>query len=144
MINKVILMGRLTKEPEIRYTSSGTAVSNFTVAVDDGYGDNKTTSFISCVAWGKSAEFVANYFTKGKMIIVVGRLQTRTWEGQDGRKNYITEVVASEVSFGETKKNSEENAPTAPTAPLPYNEGAKNTTDEFTEIMDIDDNDLPF
>lgn len=141
MINKVILMGRLTKDPEIRYTSSGTAVSNFTVAVDDGYGDNKTTSFISCVAWGKSAEFVSNYFTKGKMIIVVGRLQTRTWEGQDGRKNYVTEVVASEVSFGETKKNFEENAPTAS---LPYNEGAKNTTDEFTEIMDSDDDDLPF
>lgn len=137
MINKVILMGRLTKDPEIRYTSSGTAVSNFTVAVDDGYGDNKTTSFISCVAWGKSAEFVSNYFTKGKMIIIVGRLQTRTWEGQDGRKNYITEVVASEVSFGETKKNFEENSPTVQTAPQPK-------TDEFTEITDIDDDDLPF
>ena len=141
MINKVILMGRLVKDPELRYTGSGTAVTNFTVAVDDGFGENRTTSFINCVAWSKSAEFVGNYFSKGKMIIVIGRIQTRTWDGQDGKKNYITEVVASEVSFGETKKNSEENATTAP---LPYNEGARGTTEEFSEVMNIDDDDLPF
>lgn len=141
MINKVILMGRLVKDPELRYTGSGTAVTNFTIAVDDGFGENRTTSFINCVAWSKTAEFVCNYFTKGKMIIVIGRIQTRTWDGQDGKKNYITEVVASEVSFGETKKNSEENAPTAP---LPYNnERVRGTTEEFSEVMDIDD-DLPF
>ena len=104
MINKVVLMGRLVKDPELRYTGSGTAVTNFTVAVDDGFGENRTTSFINCVAWSKSAEFVGNYFSKGKMIIVIGRIQTRTWDGQDGKKNYITEVVASEVSFGETRK----------------------------------------
>ena len=107
MINKVILMGRLTRDPELRHTGSGTPVASFTVAVDDGYGDNKTTSFINCVAWSKQAEFVSNYFTKGRMIIVIGRIQTRTWEGQDGKKNYVTEVVASEVSFGETKKSFE-------------------------------------
>ena len=104
MINKAILMGRLTREPELRHTGSGTAVCSFTVAVDNGYGEDKKTDFISCVAWNKSAEFVEKYFTKGRMIIVVGRIQTRTWEGQDGKKNYATDVVASEVSFGESKK----------------------------------------
>ena len=102
-------MGRLTRDPELRHTGSGTAVCSFTVAVDNGYGDNRSTDFINCVAWNKSAEFVEKYFTKGRMIIVVGRIQTRTWEGQDGKKNYVTEVVASEVSFGESKKNAEEN-----------------------------------
>lgn len=136
MINKVVLMGRLVKDPELRYTGSGTAVTNFTVAVDDGFGENRTTSFINCVAWSKSAEFVCNYFTKGKMIIVIGRIQTRTWDGQDGKKNYITEVVASEVSFGETKKNSEENAPTVPPKPQ----------DDTFSILNTDeyDDDLPF
>lgn len=109
MINKVILMGRLTRDPELRHTGSGTAVCSFTVAIDNGYGDNRSTDFINCVAWNKSAEFVEKYFTKGRMIIVVGRIQTRTWEGQDGKKNYVTEVVANEVSFGESKRNAEEN-----------------------------------
>lgn len=107
MINKAILMGRLTRDPELRHTGSKTAVCNFTVAIDNGYGEDKSTDFINCVAWSKTAEFVEKYFTKGRMIIVVGRIQTRSWEGQDGRKNYATEVVANEVAFGETKKNAE-------------------------------------
>lgn len=107
MINKVILMGRLTRDPEIRNTNSGKAVCSFTVAVESGYGDQKQTDFINCVAWNKTAEFLGKYFTKGMMIIVVGRISTRTWEGQDGRKNYVTEVVANDVSFGETRKQQE-------------------------------------
>ena len=162
MINKVILMGRLTRDPELRNTASGTSVCNFTVAVDDGYGENRTTSFISCVAWGRTAEFVNNYFSKGKMIIVIGRIQTRTWEGQDGRKNYSTEVVANEVSFGETKRSSEggydsqggygnqggysapmpnpaagNSAPDIPNLPDDFDDGG------FTALVDTDD-DLPF
>ena len=109
MINKAILMGRLTRAPELRHTGSGTAVCNFTVAIDNGYGENRSTDFINCVAWNKTAEFIEKYFTKGRMIIVIGRIQTRTWEDRDGRKNYATEVVASEVSFGETKKSAGEN-----------------------------------
>lgn len=109
MINKAILMGRLTRDPELRHTNSGVAVCSFSIAIDNGYGENRTTDFINCVAWNRTAEFVEKYFSKGRMIIVVGRIQTRTWEGQDGKKNYATEVVASEVSFGETKKNAEEN-----------------------------------
>lgn len=108
MLNKVILMGRLTRAPEVRHTSSGTPVCNFSIAINNGYGENQTTDFINCVAWNKQAEFIERNFSKGKMIIVVGRIQTRSWEGEGGKKNYVTEVVANEVSFGESKRSSEE------------------------------------
>ncbi len=113
MINKAILMGRLTRDPELRHTNSGTPVCSFSIAIDNGYGENRSTDFINCVAWNKTAEFVSKYFTKGRMIIVIGRISTRTWEGQDGKKNYVTEVIANEVSFGESKK-SEGNSFDAP------------------------------
>ncbi len=149
MINKAILMGRLTRDPELRHTGSGTPVCSFSVAIDNGYGDNRSTDFINCVAWNKTAEFVDKYFTKGRMIIVIGRIQTRTWEGQDGKKNYATEVVASEVSFGETKKSADENgyrtqnasydAPKAADVPdMPAGGGS----DDFVELDTNDD--LPF
>ena len=108
MINKAILMGRLTRDPELRHTNSGTPVCSFSIAINNGYGENQSTDFINCVAWNKQAEFVERNFSKGKMIIVVGRIQTRTWEGTDGKKNYATEVVASEVAFGESKRSSDE------------------------------------
>lgn len=126
MINKVILMGRLTKDPELRHTGNQTPVCAFSIAVDNGYGENKQTDFINCVAWNKTAEFVSKYFTKGKMIIVIGRISARSWEGQDGKRNYATEVVASEVSFGERKS---ENPSTA--------------KDDFTPL-DVIDDDLPW
>ena len=149
MINKAILMGRLTRDPELRHTGSGTPVCSFSVAIDNGYGDNRSTDFINCVAWNKTAEFVDKYFTKGRMIIVIGRIQTRTWEGQDGKKNYATEVVASEVSFGETKKSADENgyrtqsgsydAPKVADVPdMPTGGGS----DDFVELDTNDD--LPF
>lgn len=103
MINKVILMGRLTREPELRHLETDKSVCGFTIAIDNGYGDNKRTDFVNCVAWNKTAEFVTKYFTKGKMIIVIGRIATRSWETQDGHKRYVTEVIANEVNFGETK-----------------------------------------
>lgn len=131
MINKAILMGRLTRDPELRRTDSGKAVCNFTVAIDNGYGEEKSADFISCVAWNKTAEFVDKYFAKGRMIIVVGRIQTRTWEDRDGKKNYVTEVVASEVAFGESKKDAATNSA-----------GHTAAGDDFTPI-DSDD-DLPF
>lgn len=126
MINKVILMGRLTKDPELRRTGNQTPVCTFSIAVDNGYGENKQTDFINCVAWNKTAEFVSKYFTKGKMIIVIGRISTRSWETQDGKRNYATEVIASEVSFGESKA---ENPSTA--------------KDDFTPL-DVIDDDLPW
>lgn len=110
MINKVILMGRLTRDPELRHTGSGTPVCNFSIAINNGSGENQTTDYINCTAWNKTADFVEKYFTKGRMIIVIGRISTRSWEGQDGKKNYTTEVVASEVSFGESKKTDDETA----------------------------------
>ena len=131
MINKAILMGRLTRDPVIRHTDSGKAVCNFTVAIENGYGEEKSTDFISCVAWNKTAEFVDKYFAKGRMIIVVGRIRTRTWEDRDGKKNYVTEVVASEVAFGESKKDAATNSA-----------GHTAAGDDFTPI-DSDD-DLPF
>ena len=131
MINKTILMGRLTRDPVIRHTDSGKAVCNFTVAIDNGYGEEKSADFISCVAWNKTAEFVDKYFAKGRMIIVVGRIQARTWEDRDGKKNYVTEVVASEVAFGESKKDAASNSA-----------GHTAAGDDFTPI-DSDD-DLPF
>ena len=151
MINKAILMGRLTRDPELRHTGTGTPVCSFSIAIDNGYGENRQTDFINCVAWNKTAEFVSNYFTKGKMIIVIGRIATRTWEGQDCKKNYVTEVVASEVSFGESKRSQDGNtyqAPAggnppraaAPAAP-PFPDNAAD--DAFTPLLDTDD-DLPF
>lgn len=146
MINKVILMGRLTKDPELRHTGNQTPVCAFSVAVDNGYGENKHTDFINCVAWNKTAEFVSKYFTKGKMIIVIGRISARSWEGQDGKRNYATEVVASEVSFGESKSaQATQTAPhgnpsTANAVPLPLGQGRQ----EDFEPLDVIDDDLPW
>ncbi len=152
MINKAILMGRLTRDPELRHTGTGTPVCSFTIAIDNGYGENRQTDFINCVAWNKTAEFVSNYFQKGKMIIVIGRIQTRTWEGQDGKKNYATEVIASEVSFGESKRSQDgsSNGGYAPqgnapmSAPVPTPSMPESIEgDDFTPLLDTDD-DLPF
>ena len=123
MLNKVILMGRLTKDPELRHTGTGTPVVSFSVAVDNGYGENKKTDFINCVAWNKTAEFIKNWFSKGRMIVIEGRISTRSWDSADGRKNYATEVIAKEVHFGDSKKDeaTEPNADEDFTA-LPFSE----------------------
>lgn len=106
MINKCLLMGRLTRDPELRHTGSGTAVCSFGIAVDNGYGENRSTDFINCVAWNNTAVFVSKYFSKGTMIIVGGKISTRVWEDKEQKKHYITEVTVSEASFGERKKDS--------------------------------------
>ena len=108
--NKVILMGRLTADPELKQTQSGTAVTSFNLAVDRKYNkdEEKKCDFISVVAWRQTAEFICKYFGKGSAILICGELQSRSWE-QNGQKRYATEVVASEVSFCETKKASEGN-----------------------------------
>lgn len=107
MFNKVMLMGRLTRDPELRYTSDKTPMCNFTIAIDDGYGENQTTNFINCVAWGKTAEFLCNYFLKGQMIIVEGKLRSRSWEGSDEKKRYSMEVNALSLDFGERKATAQ-------------------------------------
>ena len=106
MLNHITIMGRLTKDPELRRTNTGTAVASFTLAVDRDFGD-KETDFIDCVAWRQTAEFVDKYFTKGKMAIVSGRLQIRSWTDKDGNKRKTAEVVADQVYFGDSKKESD-------------------------------------
>ena len=133
MINKVILMGRLTKDPELRYTNNKTPVCSFTIAVNNGYGEKQQTDFINCVAWNKTAEFVTKYFIKGRMIIIAdGRISTRSWETQDGKRAYATEVIANEVNFGETKSSQQ----TATQRPM------QDDDDDFTPLDE--DDDVPF
>lgn len=112
-MNKSILMGRLTKDPEIRTTNNQLPVATFTVAVDRGFkdaGGNKQTDFISCVAWRKTAEFISKYFSKGNMILVEGSIQTRSWDDNDGKKHYATEVIVDKAYFtGEKKADSYSN-----------------------------------
>ena len=112
MLNVAIIMGRLTRDPELRRTNSGKPVASFTVAVDRDYapdGQEKETDFIDCVAWNSTAEFVSKYFTKGSMIVVSGRLQLRNWTDKEGNKRKSAEILASNVYFGESKKSSEGN-----------------------------------
>lgn len=106
MLNHIVIMGRLTRDPELRRTNSGKAVASFTVAVDRDFsqGDQKETDFIDCVAWQKTGEFVDKYFSKGSMIVVAGRLQIRSWNDKDGNKRRTAEVVADNVYFGESRK----------------------------------------
>ena len=111
IMNKVILIGRLTKDPEIRYTAgNNTAVCQFTVAVDRRFkSENQPTAdFIPIVAWRQTAEFVSKYFTKGSRIALVGQIQTRSWDDTEGKKHYVTEVIADEVEFCESKKTGRE------------------------------------
>lgn len=110
MLNHITIMGRLTRDPELRRTGSGIAVASFTVAVDRDYSDKqsgeKETDFIECVAWRQTGEFVSKYFTKGRMIVVDGRLQIRGWTDKDGNKRRTAEIVADSVYFGDSKKES--------------------------------------
>lgn len=111
MLNHIVLMGRLTRDPELRRTGSGIAVASFTLAVDRDYapkdGGARETDFIDIVAWRSTAEFVSKYFSKGRMAVVSGRLQIRPWEDKDGNKRRSAEVVADNVYFGESKRDSE-------------------------------------
>lgn len=107
MLNKIFIMGRLTRDPELRRTNSGTAVTSFTLAVDRDFKNadgTKDTDFVDVVAWRSTAEFAARYFAKGRMAVVEGRLQIRDWQDKDGNKRRNAEVVADNVYFGDSKK----------------------------------------
>lgn len=107
MLNKVIVMGRLVRDPELRRTNSGTAVASFTIACDRDFksdGGEREADFIECVAWRNTAEFVSKYFAKGRMAVVSGRLQTRNWTDKEGNKRKATEIVAESVYFGDSKR----------------------------------------
>lgn len=117
MLNHITIMGRLTRDPELRRTGTGVAVTSFTIACDRDFGENKETDFIECVAWKHTAEFVSKYFTKGRMAVVSGRLQIRGWTDKDGNKRKIAEVVADNVYFGDSKNSDSGTAATNSPAP---------------------------
>ena len=110
MLNDITIMGRLTRDPELRYTPAGAAVTNFALAVDRDYvesGKERETDFIDIVLWRKTAEFAAKHFTKGGMAVVRGRLQIRNWTDKDGNKRRSAEVVADNIYFGDSKKSDD-------------------------------------
>ena len=133
MLNHIVLMGRLTRDPELRRTGSGVAVTSFTIACDRDFAQNgqKETDFIDVTAWRNTAEFVDKYFAKGRMAVVEGRLQIRDWNAQDGSKRRTAEVVADNVYFGDTKKEAQQN-----------NFDALN--DRFETLVEIGEDDIPF
>ena len=133
-LNKVILAGRLTADPELKTTPSGLSVTSFTVAVDRRFGKEKQTDFINCVAWRSTAEFITKYFSKGNSICVCGSIQTRNYTDKNGNKRTAVEVVAEEATFCESKKN------TAEGAEMP--EAEHYTQPEA--YAEADDSDLPF
>lgn len=145
-MNKVVLIGRLTKDPELRFTpGNGTAVASFTLAVDRRFKreGQQEADFIPIVVWGKQAESTANYMSKGKLMGVSGRIQTRSYDAKDGTKRYVTEVVADEVQFLEWGNSG--NANGANSAPQ-FGEGNGNSPAQFPDdnITPIDDGDIPF
>ena len=168
MLNHITIMGRLTRDPELRRTGSGIAVASFTVAVDRDFGGRdggeKETDFIDCVAWRQTGEFVSKYFTKGRMIVVSGRLQIRSWTDKDGNKRRTAEVVADNCYFGDSKReegssyggntyggnsygNNNYGGGNAYNAPAPsyggYNAPAAAPASDFAMLED-DDAQLPF
>ena len=131
MLNHITIMGRLTKDPELRKTNSGTSVASFTLAVDRDFCKEKETDFIECVAWKNTADFVSNYFSRGRMAVVSGRLQIRSWKDKDGNNRRTAEVVADNVYFADSKTAGEKND-------TPMSES------QDYAVLDGDDGGLPF
>lgn len=135
MLNHITVMGRLTRDPELRHTGSGIACANFTIAVDRDFGKNengeKETDFIECVAWRQTGEFVSKYFAKGRMAVVSGRLQIRKWTDKDGNQRKTAEVVADNVYFGDSKTAADNTS----NSPAPV---------QNFDVIDGDDDALPF
>ena len=142
MLNQITIMGRLTRDPELRRTGSGIAVASFTLAVDRDFASKdsgeRETDFIDCVAWRSTGEFVSKYFDKGRMAVVSGRLQIRTWQDKDGNNRRTAEILAENIYFGDSKRsdtNGNSSVPSSYAASLP--------APEFVELKD-DDPQLPF
>lgn len=135
MLNKAILMGRMTKDPETRTTSNQTSVTSFTLAVDRRFktqSGDRQADFIPCIAWRQQADFVGKYFRKGSKIVVIGSIQTRNWDDQEGKKHYATEVIVDEVYFAESKQSAGLSGP---------EQGSEVNTESW---MPDDDTSLPF
>lgn len=149
-LNKVMLIGRLGSDPEVRYTQNNTAVANISLATNSRYKDNnnewrETTEWHKVVAWGKLAEICQQYLTKGSQVYFEGSLQTRSWEDRDGQKRYTTEIKASEMVMLDSKGGGMSGAPSAPQAQSgkPQSQSAPSTS-SFEVDPSIDDDDLPF
>lgn len=147
MMNQVTLLGRLTRDPELRRTAAGTAVTSFSIAVDRDYGNKDTgekeTDFLNCVAWRATGEAIAKYFTKGRLILVSGRIQVRPWKDKDGNKRYATEILVSDFYFcGDGKHTA---APAEPEEAAPPEEAPYPpiSADDFAELDDLEAG-LPF
>ncbi len=153
MLNRIILMGRLTRDPELRHTQTGTPVASFSLACDRDFKDKQTgeklTDFIDVVVWRQTAEFVSRYFSKGRMAVVEGRLQIRDYTDRDGNKRRVAEIVAENVYFGDSKRDSDSGYSAPPAASSPsgfssYTPPAPSAgSDDFGDLTD-DDGDLPF
>lgn len=144
MLNRIILMGRLTRDPELRRTQNGTAVTSFSIAVDRDFKNKdtgeKSTDFIDIVAWRQTAEFVCDYFSKGRMAVVEGRLQIRDWTGKDGNKRRSAEVLADNIYFGDSKRDANGDY----SAPQSYNYGGNDSSSQSFSEVDDDEGELPF
>ena len=160
MLNHITIMGRLTRDPELRRTGSGIAVASFTVAVDRDFASRESgereTDFIDCVAWRQTGEFGSKYFTKGRMAVVSGRLQIRSWTDKDGNKRRTAEVVADNVYFGDSRRDGDagnssyggntyggNSYGSAPAPAYGYPAPAQNPASDFA-MLDDDDAQLPF
>ena len=153
MLNHITIMGRLTRDPELRYTQSQTPVASFTLAVDRDFGSRdggeKQTDFIDCVAWRQTAEFVRKYFTKGSMAVVSGRLQIRDWTDRDGGKRRSAEVVVDNMYFGESRRRDGDSGDSRSSSYSSYgNSGSagKSSAPAASAFAELDDGDgeLPF
>lgn len=148
-MNKVILMGRLTRDPEVRYTqNTNLTVANFSIAVNRRFkreGDTETADFFNVVAWNKTGEFVGKYFKKGQQVLVSGRLQNRNWTDQQGVKHYATDVIAEEVEFADSKKNSDSENFNNTFGNVPESaEGNAQSGDDNSDFTVSSGDDLPF
>ncbi len=154
-MNKVFLIGRLTRDPELRYTGSNVAVASFSLAVNRNFTNQageREADFINIVVWRKQAENVKNYLSQGSQVAIDGRIQTRSYDGEDGKKRYVTEVIADNVEFLGTKNSNQ--AATQTTEPTPYDFGNEpestgtnvdsNPFADFGSSIEISDDELPF
>lgn len=149
MLNHIVLMGRLTRDPELRRTGSGVAVATFTIAVDRDFANSSTgereTDFIDIVAWRNTAEFVSKYFAKGRMAVVSGRLQIRPWTDKEGNKRRSAEVIADNVYFGDSKREGgDAGFGGMPAAPANYSAPAAPAPASDFSMIEDDDSQLPF
>lgn len=140
MLNKIFIMGRLTRDPELRTTNSGTSVTSFSLAVDRNYkgaDGEKETDFIDCVAWRQTGEFAAKYFTKGRMAVVEGRLQIRPWTDKEGNNRRSAEVIVDNMYFGDSKRDGDTGGARPASGPV-------NVSANDWQEVDEDEGDLPF